>query len=84
MHCFAGLHLVFRGLDVGVMGADYVVENAVFAMTAGDLAERDERAAARQTAEAKRKFLYCPLHGDLLAGPRSARCADALVGHEFP
>jgi len=26
---------------------------------------------------------YCPVHGDLLAGPRSLRCSEAPKGHEF-
>jgi len=26
---------------------------------------------------------YCPVHGNLLAAPRSYRCAEAPKGHEF-
>ena len=26
---------------------------------------------------------YCPIHGDLLAAPRSHRCANAPKGHEY-
>lgn len=36
------------------------------------------------TGDLHAKYDYCPIHGDLLAARRSARCADAGPGHEYP
>ena len=33
--------------------------------------------------QAEIEVIYCPEHGDLLAGNRSTRCANAPIGHEY-
>jgi hypothetical protein len=33
------------------------------------------------TPDLRERIVYCPIHGDLLSGPRSARCAPD--GHEY-
>lgn len=64
----AHLHLIPDVIGRGLIrDAGYVAADAV-------LAEVDqERVAAT----------YCPVHGDLLAGIRSARCAETEPGHEL-
>ena len=40
-------------------------------------------AAQGAAPQAESEYIYCPEHGDLLAGNRSYRCANAHTGHEY-